>query len=74
MTTGRITTLDPRGFGFIEADGAKYFFPAREVRGSVFDTLTEGTVVTFKPVKQPYNNKGPRALTVTVVTQEQVAA
>lgn len=47
---GTIVTLDPRGFGFIEADnGDRWFFNAREVRGVAFDRLTLRTRVSFTP-------------------------
>ena len=45
--TGKITSLDPRGFGFIAGDDSiRYFFHASRVRHD-FDQLTVGQRVQF---------------------------
>jgi len=66
---GRVSRLDPRGFGFIETDAqpltkdnVEWFFHARSVED--FDALTVGMTVSFLPKRN--NPRGPRALVVRI--------
>lgn len=58
--TGTIATLMiERGFGFISADGGRYFFHLSALeRGVPFVSLFEGQRVSFEPTE---GVKGPRA-------------
>lgn len=60
--TGKVKRLIiDKGFGFIEADGAEYFFH-QSAAGLDWPSLQEGTPVTFEP--HPEAPKGPRAESV----------
>lgn len=59
--TGVIAELDKkRGFGFIDADGERWFFHCRATRE--FDKLVQGSRVSFEPHRR--HPRGPRALLV----------
>ena len=56
---------DRKGYGFIEQeDGPDVFVHYTGINGSGFKTLQEGDKVTFEIEE---GNKGPSAVTVTVV-------
>lgn len=64
IVTGKVTRLIPdKGFGFIAAqDGTEYFFHQSALARRDWETLQEGTSVTFEATEGP---KGPRAEHVT---------
>tara|TARA_B100000315_G_scaffold183038_1_gene171968 strand:+ start:302 stop:514 length:213 start_codon:yes stop_codon:yes gene_type:complete len=66
MAKGTIKQLfGNRGFGFIQIEeGQDIFFHANEVRGTSFDSLTEGQLVEFEVTDTP---KGKNAVNVTLV-------
>lgn len=64
MPEGTIKKLvSDRGFGFIEGERGELFFHHSSVAGASFDSLREGTRVSYKEGKGP---KGPRAEDVRV--------
>jgi cold shock protein len=65
MAEGRVKWFsDPKGFGFVEANGKDYFVHYKEVSGTGFKSLKEGDRVTFEPSE---SSKGPVALDVSKI-------
>ena len=65
MAEGKIKRLTEKGFGFIDAGGAKdLFFHSSAVQGGGFDQLREGQQVTFTEGRGP---KGPCAENVKAI-------
>jgi cold shock protein len=65
MPQGKIKKLIvEKGFGFIEGERGELFFHRSEVKGTPFESLREGQVVSFTEGRGP---KGARAEGVTVV-------
>jgi CspA family cold shock protein len=65
MPEGTIKRLTDKGFGFINAGGAKdLFFHSSKVVGVRFDELQEGQKVSYSEGQGP---KGPQAENVTPV-------
>lgn len=64
MPEGTIKKLvSDRGFGFIQGERGELFFHHSSVSGASFDSLQEGTRVSYKEGKGP---KGPCAEDVRV--------
>ncbi|MDE1970598.1 MAG: cold shock domain-containing protein [Patescibacteria group bacterium] len=61
--TGKIKTLNGRGYGFIAREGETkdLFFHANDLNGVAFDELKVGDDVTFEVVE---GDKGPSAKNV----------
>jgi len=65
MAQGKIKKLIvDKGFGFIEGERGELFFHRSEVKGTAFESLREGNIVTYTEGRGP---KGPRAEAVSVV-------
>lgn len=62
---GTITTIYPRGYGFILSGGRRYFFPAAELLDSEFSRALTDCRVTFDVAGDI--GKGPRAKSVRKV-------
>lgn len=60
---GTIKTKNPKGFGFIAAEGQEkdVFFHSSSLVGVTFDELREGEAVSFETEQ---SDKGPRAVNV----------
>lgn len=70
--TGTIKTLkQDKGFGFIRAKNAEYFFHAQDLRGVEFTQLQVHDTVTFIPTD---GRKGPRAENVELSLDAQAEA
>lgn len=65
MPQGKIRKLTDKGFGFIEGDKGDLFFHHSEVRGTSYESLREGQLVSYQ-VGQ--GKKGPCANAVEVVS------
>ena len=65
MNTGTVARKMDKGYGFIARVGEDkdLFFHMNELKGADFDSLQEGTKVTFEVVDGP---KGPSATNVEV--------
>src|SRR5262245_28920178 len=59
---GQITSLNHRRFGYIEADGKRYFFHAKELHDYVFTGDLLGKHIEFDPAEGDY--RGPLATNV----------
>jgi cold shock protein len=65
MPQGKIKKLIvDKGFGFIEGERGELFFHRSEVKGTAFESLREGHIVTYTEGRGP---KGPRAESVSVI-------
>jgi CspA family cold shock protein len=64
MPQGTIKKLVDRSFGFIQGEQGEVFFHRSAVKGTQFESLREGQVVSYVEGKGP---KGPRADSVSVV-------
>jgi cold shock protein len=64
MARGKIKKLVDRSFGFIEGEHGEVFFHCSALKGTAFESLTEGQVVEYTEGK---GRKGPRADSVSVV-------
>lgn len=58
-----------KGFGFIVADGQKYFFHHSEVQDMKFKRLSAGDVVEFEPQEEGEGNN-PRATDIVLVERK----
>jgi len=59
-----------RGFGFINAvDGREIFMHRSSMMSGDFDALREGQALEFEVEKSP---KGPRAINVNIIAQENL--
>jgi len=72
MHNGKIKKLvRDRGFGFIsDVDGRELFFHQTSLIDTQFDVIKEDQSVEFEVEKSP---KGPRAINVRIIQQEQQA-
>ena len=74
MTTGTITSLRDRGFGFIAADGAAaaqdLFFHRSAVADDGFERLREGQRVSFDQGADPRDPTRQRAVRVAPIVGE----
>ena len=62
---GRITKLYlDEGFGFIDSDGAEYFFSSLSINNTEFDRLREGMRVTFMDAP---NGSSPQACHINLL-------
>jgi len=70
MHTGKVKKLvRERGFGFIsDTDGREVFFHQSSLLDIQFDSLKEEQDVEFEIEKSP---KGPRAINVRIIQQQQ---
>ena len=64
MPQGRIKKLVDRSFGFIQGEQGEVFFHRTAVKGTPFESLREGQIVSYTEGRGP---KGPRAESVSVV-------
>ena len=65
MPQGTIKKLVDRSFGFIQGEqGGEVFFHRSAVKGTQFESLHEGQVVSYTEGRGP---KGPRADSVSAV-------
>ncbi len=69
---GTIEKLTDKGFGFIAVEGEEkgIFFHSNDLVDVSFEALNEGDKVTFE---KESSEKGPKAVNVTVVSDEAVA-
>ena len=73
MTTGTITSLRDRGFGFITPDGGttgELFFHHSAVVDGGFEQLQEGQPVTFEQEPDPRDPNRQRAVQVALAPGE----
>ena len=75
MTTGTITSLRDRGFGFVAADGGRphedLFFHRSAVADNGFDLLREGQRVSFDEEPDPRDPSRSRAVRVQPIDDEE---
>ena len=74
MLRGTVKHVNPRGFGFIIADGGThdFFFHMSALEAVAFDQLREGQRVQFEEAKDPQDLNRRRAAQVRPI--EDVAA
>ena len=77
MTTGTITSLRDRGFGFVAADGGRphedLFFHRSAVADDGFERLREGQWVGFDQEADPRDPTRWRAVRVAPIVDEGAA-
>lgn len=65
MAQGKIKRLTEKGFGFVEGERGDLFFHHSEVKGTSFESLSEGQLVEYT-IGQ--GKKGPCATSVRPVS------